>query len=137
MRAMNTVRHMNTVPHMNTVRHMNTVLYCEHFVETLAFYDEVMQLPRGFANDWFVEFKVAQQACLSVANEQRASIQSAHGKGLTLTFQVDDVAAYHRQLCARGATPSSPGARPWGAEGFLVHDPEGTRIEIWAPSVQT
>ena len=116
------------------MRAMNTVLYCEHFVETLAFYDEVMQLPRGFANDWFVEFKVAQEAYLSVADQRRASIDSAKGKGLTLTLRVDDVLACHRQLCARGAVPSAPGTRPWGAEGFLLHDPEGTRIEIWAPS---
>ena len=119
------------------MRAMNTVLYCEHFVETLAFYDEVMQLPRGFANDWFVEFKVAQEAYLSVADQRRASIDSAQGKGLTLTFRVDDVLACHRQLCARGAVSSAPGARPWGAQGFLLHDPEGTRIEIWAPSVRT
>jgi len=118
------------------MRAMNTVLYCRHYAQTLAFYDEVLRLPRGFANDWFVEFKVAREAFLSVADQRRASIDSAHGKGLTLTFQVEDVRASHEQLCARGATPTAPGPRPWGAEGFLLHDPEGTRIEIWAPSVR-
>ena len=119
------------------MRAMNTVLYCRHFEQTLAFYGEVLRLPRSFANDWFVEFKVAREAFLSVADERRASIDSAHGKGLTLTFKVDDVRASHEQLRARGAAPSALGRRPWGTHGFLLHDPEGTRIEIWAPSVIT
>ncbi len=119
------------------MRAMNTVLYCRYYEQTLAFYGEVLCLPRGFANDWFVEFKVAREAFLSVADQRRASIESAHGKGLTLTFQVEDVRVSHEQLRARGATPTAPGPRPWGAEGFLLHDPEGTRIEIWAPSAES
>ena len=119
------------------IRAMNTVLYCRHFAQTLAFYGDVLRLPRGFANDWFVEFKVAREAFLSVADERRSSIDSAQGKGLTLTFQVGDVRASHGQLCARGATPTALGPRPWGTQGFLLHDPEGTRIEIWAPSDST
>ena len=119
------------------MRAMNTVLYCRHYAQTLAFYGEVLCLPRGFVSDWFVEFKVAREAFLSVADQRRASIDSAHGKGLTLTFRVEDVRVSHEQLRARGATPTAPGPRPWGAEGFLLHDPEGTRIEIWAPSVKS
>ena len=116
------------------IRAMNTVLYCRHYAQTLAFYDHVLGLPRSFANDWFVEFKVADEAFLSVADQHRASLHSAQGQGLTLSFKVDDVCASHAQLQARGATPGAPGPRPWGAQGFLLHDPEGTRIEIWAPS---
>ena len=119
---------------MLLVRAMNTVLYCQHYAQTLAFYDQVLRLPRGFANDWFVEFKVAREAFLSVADQRRASIDSAHGQGLTLTFRVDDVRATHEQLRGRGAAPGAPGPRPWGAQGFVLHDPEGTRIEIWAPA---
>ena len=115
------------------MRAMNTVLYCRHYERTLTFYEQVVGLRRSFANDWFVEFKVAREAYLSVADQRRASIDSAQGKGLTLSLRVDDVAVSHRQLRARGATPSAPGPRPWGAQGFWLHDPEGTRIEIWAP----
>ncbi|MFT5176378.1 MAG: catechol 2,3-dioxygenase-like lactoylglutathione lyase family enzyme [Gammaproteobacteria bacterium] len=116
---------------------MNTVLYCQHYAQTLAFYEHVLGLQRTFSKDWFVEFRVAQEAFLSVADQNRATISSAQGKGLTLTFQVDDVRASHDQLHARGATLTAVGPRPWGAQGFLLHDPEGTRIEIWAPSLTT
>ena len=117
------------------MRAMNTVLYCENFAQTLAFYDDVLRLPRGFSKDWFVEFQVAREAYLSIADRRRASIDSARGAGLTLTFQVADVRVSYQQLRARGASPSAVGPRPWGSEGFLLHDPEGTRIEIWAPSL--
>lgn len=116
------------------IRSMNIVLYCRHYAQTLQFYEHVLGLPRSFANDWFVEFEVAREAFLSVADQRRATINSAQGQGLTVTLQVDDVRASHAQLQARGATPGAPGPRPWGAQGFVLHDPEGTRIEIWAPS---
>jgi predicted enzyme related to lactoylglutathione lyase len=117
-----------------TIRAMNTVLYCQYYAQTLIFYEQILGLPRTFSKDWLVEFQVAAAAFLSVADQRRASIDSAHGKGLTLTFQVDDARASHEQLCARGATVTVLGPRPWDAQGFLLHDPEGTRIEIWAPS---
>ena len=126
-----------TDPSDNSVwpmRAMNTVLYCQHYAQTLAFYGHVLGLPRTVVKDWFVEFQVAHEAFLSVADQNRATIKSAQGKGLTLTFQVDDVRARHEQLRARGAITTALGPRPWAAQGFLLHDPEGTRIEIWAPS---
>lgn len=116
---------------------MNTVLYCQHYAQTVAFYEHVLGLQRTLVKDWFVEFRVAQQAFLSIADQNHATINSAQGKGLTLTFQVEDVHASHEQLRARGATLTAVGARPWGAQGFLLRDPEGTRIEIWAPSLAT
>ena len=138
---------------------MNTVLYCQHYAQTVAFYEHVLGLQRTLVKDWFVEFRVAQQAFLSIADQNHATINSAQGKGLTLTFQVEDVhpgplsdvvhsggvvplcdenlAGGHEQLRARGATLTAVGARPWGAQGFLLRDPEGTRIEIWAPSLAT
>ena len=112
---------------------MNTVLYCRHWRAMLAFYEQVLGLRRGYANEWFVEFQVAPAAYLSIADDTRASIKSAAGAGITITLRVEDVARAHAQLCARGVTPSPVGPRPWGARGFLLHDPEGNRIEFWAP----
>ncbi len=112
---------------------MNTVLYCRRFAQSVAFYETVLGLDRGFANDWFVEFRVAPGAYLSVADEARASVKSAGGAGITLTLRCDDVDDVHHRLVAHGVAPGSVGPRPWGAWGFLVRDPEGTRIEVWTP----
>jgi uncharacterized glyoxalase superfamily protein PhnB len=113
---------------------MNTVLYCRRWRETVAFYEQVLGLERAFANDWFVELRVGVGAFLSLADERRASIRSAGGAGITLSLRVDDVHRFRHALATRGATTTPVGARPWGALGFLLHDPEGTRIEVWAPA---
>jgi catechol 2,3-dioxygenase-like lactoylglutathione lyase family enzyme len=112
---------------------MNTVLYCRRFAQTVDFYERVLALPRGYANEWFVEFRVAPGACLSVAHEDRTSVETAHGAGITLTLRADDIRACHAALSARGAAPPPVGPRPFGAEGFVIRDPEGTRVEFWAP----
>jgi len=112
---------------------MNTVLYCRRFADTLSFYDTVLALPRTLSRDWFVEFRIAAGCFLSLADERRASVKSAGGAGITLSLRVDDVHAFRDALAQRGAGPPPVGPRPWGAEGFLLHDPEGTRIEVWAP----
>jgi len=116
------------------IQAMNTVLYCRRFTDTVRFYDRVLALPRGASRDWFVEFRVAEGCFLSVADERRASVKSAGGAGLTLTLRVDDVGRFRETLRARGARPPPVGPRPWGTAGFLLHDPEGTRIEIWSPA---
>ena len=112
----------------------NTILYCRHWDETVRFYKHSLNLPVAFANDWFVEFRLATSAYLSIANERRASITSSHGAGLTLAIQVDDADDTYRQLVARGLQPKAVRNHPWGARTFYLFDPEGTRLEIWSGS---
>ena len=69
----------------------NTILYCCHWKETVSFYRDILALPVNFAADWFVEFQISSTAYLSVADEQRTTIKSSQGQGITLTFRVDSV----------------------------------------------
>ena len=92
---------------------INTVIYCRTWQRTVDFYERVLGLPRSFTNDWFVEFRVAPGACLSLADEGRASIKSASGAGLTLTFRVTDIHGWHALLTERGASPPPVEPRPF------------------------
>jgi uncharacterized glyoxalase superfamily protein PhnB len=121
-------------PRRAGVTAMNTVLYCRRWRETVAFYEQVLGLERSFANGWFVELHVAAGCFLSLADERHASVKGAGGAGITLSLRVNDVHRFRDALAARGAGPPPVSARPWGALGFLIHDPEGTRIEVWAPA---
>lgn len=112
---------------INTV---NTILYCTRWTETVAFYKDVLELSQNFSNDWFVEFMLNDNARLSIANEERASIKSGGGQGITLTFNVDDLEALHTLLTSRGAEPTPIRSR-WGAKVFYMRDPEGHRVEFW------
>jgi catechol-2,3-dioxygenase len=111
---------------------LNTILYCKKWEDTIKFYKEIIRLDVCFSNGWFVEFHLNDGAKLSIVNEQRTTIKSNQGEGITLGFQVDDIQnmfTFINQLNIH----SSPIKELWGAWVFYIYDPEGTRIEFWSP----
>jgi catechol 2,3-dioxygenase-like lactoylglutathione lyase family enzyme len=111
----------------------NTILYCKRWKETVAFYQRQLGLPVTFSSDWFIEFRLADAAHLSIADEARASVKSGGGQGVTLTLQVDSAEAVRALLQKRGLNPEPLRDHPWGARAFYLYDPEGHRLEIWSP----
>src|SRR5262245_4063973 len=111
----------------------NTILYCQHWQETVVFYQTILNLPVTFASDWFVEFALTNTARLSIADERRATIKSSAGAGITLTFQVQDIEAVWQWLHEQGAKPGPRRRHAWGAHVFYLYDPEGHRLEVWSP----
>jgi predicted enzyme related to lactoylglutathione lyase len=111
----------------------NTILYCRYWNDTLSFYKEGLTLPVTVTKPWFVEFAPGPAARLSIADERRTGMTSSLGRGITLTFQVDDLDATHRVLSARGLSPQPVTDHAWNARVFYVFDPEGNRIEFWSP----
>ena len=111
---------------------VNTILYCRHWHECVQFY-EGLGFARTFSNDWFVEFRLNSGACLSVADQRRASIKSAAGQGITMTFQVSDLDKVWNDLQAQGYAPESIAEHRWDARRFYLFDPEGNRLEFWQP----
>lgn len=120
---------MPTLPSIQTV---NTILYCKRWRETVGFYQHHLQLPVTFASSWFVEFRLADGARLSVADERRASIKSAGGRGITITLRVQCADAAWRALHEAGVDPGPVKEHAWGARVFYFADPEGHRLEIWS-----
>ncbi len=108
----------------------NTILYCEHWNKTIKFYRDILKLSIAHETDWLVEFQLLDHAYLSIADAHRATIQSAKGIGLTLSFKVEDVDRAHGLLCGLGIKVSEIKSI-WGERAFYLHDPEGHRIELW------
>ena len=113
------------------IRTANTILYCKKWAETVAFYENRLRLPRTSSTDWFVEFKLNELARLSVANETRASIKSADGKGITLSLEVIDLEATRSEFAEAGLEPTAI-REIWGSTAFYLFDPEGHRLEFWS-----
>jgi len=84
-----------------------------------------------------VEFRLTDNARLSIADETRASIASVAGQGLTLALRVDDIDAAWRWLRQRGVEPGPIRSHAWGARVFYLRDPEGHRLEFWSPHAGT
>lgn len=110
----------------------NTILYCRQWQATVTFYRDLLKLSVTFASDWFVEFALTETARLSVADEQRATIKSNAGAGITLTFQVQDLQATWQWLHNQGGAPGPVRRHAWGAQVFYLKDPEGHRLEFWS-----
>jgi catechol 2,3-dioxygenase-like lactoylglutathione lyase family enzyme len=112
---------------------VNTILYCREWAATVAFYRDQLGFPITYVIGWFVEFAPTPTTRLSIADERRTTIKSAHGQGITLTFQVTDADAVWGELYATGLQPTPCQDHAWGARVFYLYDPEGHRIEIWSP----
>ncbi len=114
-------------------KNANTILYCKKWQETVDFYKDCLGLPITHNSDWFIEFKLTETAHISVADEQRASIKSSGGAGITLALQVEDIAGAWQFLRDSGLEIDPVREHAWGAHVFYFFDPEGHRIEVWSP----
>ncbi|MDH3674089.1 MAG: VOC family protein [Anaerolineae bacterium] len=110
----------------------NTILYCRKWPETVAFYQDILELQVTFATDWFVEFQLVGAAHLSIADERRATVKSNRGAGITLTFKVESVDETWNHLRNKGLAVGPIRDHPWAARTFFLYDPEGHRLEFWS-----
>lgn len=117
------------------IKTSNTILYCKKWKECVAFYKNRIGLKVTISLDWFVEFKLNEASRLSVADESRASIDSNDGKGVTITLEVDDIAATNTYLNEVGLSPPPIKNHPWGARVVRINDPEGNRVEFWSKNI--
>lgn len=106
-------------------------MYCDRWEKTVRFYRDAIKLPVLMEKTWFVEFQLTGSGCLSVADAAHASIQSARGAGITLSWRVENIDAVYDRLVA-GHIAVSPITVTWGARTFFLFDPEGNRIELWS-----
>jgi catechol 2,3-dioxygenase-like lactoylglutathione lyase family enzyme len=113
------------------IHRTNTILYCNRWAATVTFYRDRIKLPVLLRKDWFVEFQLTDNGCLSVADAARTSVDSAGGAGMTLSWQVENIDPFHNRMVSDGIDVS-PITVTWGARAFYLFDPEGNRIEFWA-----
>lgn len=109
----------------------NTILYCDRWAETVAFYRRLLGDVVTFENDWFVEFALGHGSALSVADAARATIGSSGGAGITLSWEVAEVAVVRDSLLAAGIEVSGV-RRRFGSPVVDLFDPEGHRVELWS-----
>lgn len=118
-------------PPVVEVSRTNTILYCRAWERTMRFYRDDLALPVVHESDWFVEFLVVGSSYLSIADSARATIDDVSGQGVTLSWQVEDIAATRQRLLDRGLDPSDV-RDVWNAHACYLLDPEGHRIELWS-----
>lgn len=110
----------------------NTILYCNNWDACVHFYQDILKFELSFAkDDWFRELIVNDGARISVANVKHCTIPSAAGKGVTLSWQVEELEQLREYLLGQGVKVSGITSTSWRAPWFYAWDPEGNRIEFW------
>lgn len=118
---------------MLNIKSANTIIYCSNWNACKRFYSEVLKLEIRFQkDDWFIEYKLRNGSCLSIADETRCTIDPALGKGLTLSFFVDNLEELHRYFEEHKVEVTAIKTNSWRAPFFFARDPDGNRIEFWS-----
>ncbi len=113
------------------VKTANTIFYCRKWEESVRFYRDHLNLRVNFSTGWFVEFYLGTRSRLSIADEKRACMESCNGKGITLSFEVENIENSWEFAEKAGLKPTMIKKHPWDARVFYLFDPEGPRVEIW------
>ncbi len=109
----------------------NTILYCRHWSECVAFYRDDLKFEVSYANEWFVEFKLNEAACLSVVDADRAWVGPSSGEGVMVSLKVDNLVDVYLEMEMLELDPT-PVEEVLGSEVFSIFDPEGVRLEFWS-----
>ena len=111
---------------------VNTILYCRQWTETVEFYEHKLKFNKHRLSDWLIEFKITNSMAISLANEDRTSVKSVSGQGITITWQVDNIEESRCMLKQNGIHPETIKPHSLGGRLFRFYDPEGHRLEIWS-----
>ena len=114
------------------IQRANIILYCSKWDETVDFYQNKLKLPVCVSLVWFIEFKINEMTCLSIADEKKTIMKSSRGKGHVITLKVEEIQKIYLELKNTGLNPSEIREHSWGAQVINIFDPEGNRIEFWS-----
>ncbi len=116
------------------------VLMSQQVAETAAFWCRHFGMRPLFEADWYVHLQSQVDPGVNLAivaaghdtvpAEARGSVTSA----LLLNFEVEDVDAVHRRLCAEGLPMLLPlRSEAFGQRHFITCDPNGVLIDVIQP----
>lgn len=102
--------------------------------ETRDFYIQYFGFQLVYESDWYVELIApgTARAGISFTLPQREVGEFFNGKGVILSFEVEDVDAEHDRLKASGVEIyQNLQDKPWGERSFVINDPNGVHLYIY------
>lgn len=87
-----------------------------------------------YESDWYIELVTANEPVngISFTLAQRQVDEVFNGKGIIISFEVDNVDAEYERLKAAGLQiQQDMQDKPWGERSFVVNDPNGVHIYIY------
>jgi len=120
-------------------RALTNILSC-NVSATADFYEKLLGMKRDFVSDWFIilthpDIKGLEYAILNKGREIVPDIARMDAGGVIITFVVEDCDKVYMIANDLGAEIiSKPTDMPYGQRRMLLKDPDGTIIDISAPT---
>lgn len=115
------------------IKRVDTTFHTEKMQESKEFYMENFGFELAFESDWYIELVTPEKdAGVSFTLPQREEGEFFNGRGVILSFEVEDADLEYARLESEGVTIyQGIQDKPWGERSFVVNDPNGVHIYIY------
>ena len=121
------------------IKRIDTTFSTEKLQESKDFYMNHFGFKLAYESDWYIELVTpAGDAGISFTLPQREEGEFFNGKGMILSFEVEDVEAEYNRLKEQNVTIYQElQDKPWGERSFVVDDPNGVHVYLYNLIEQT
>lgn len=116
------------------IKRVDTTISTNRLQECRDFYIKHFGFELVYESDWYVELLSPSLAFgVSFTLPQRDISEFFNGKGMILSFEVDNVDSEYERLRSEGLTIQQDlQNKPWGERSFVVNDPSGVHLYIYS-----
>ena len=121
------------------IKRIDTTFSTEKLQESKDFYMNHFGFKLAYESDWYIELVTPEgDAGISFTLPQREEGEFFNGKGMILSFEVEDVEAEYNRLKEDNVTIYQELQDiPWGESSFVVDDPNGVHVYLYNLIEQT
>lgn len=116
------------------IRRVDSTISTTKLQESKEFYMKYFSFELVYESDWYVELIAPGLSTtgISFTLPQREAGEFFNGKGMILSFEVEDVDAEYTRLQKMGLISHQKiQDKPWGERSFVVDDPAGVHVYIY------
>ena len=114
---------------------LDTTISTRKLKESKEFYMKHFGFRLIYESDWYIELMPSDMSTggISFTLPQREVGEFFSGRGLIISFEVDDADAEYARLKGEGLSFVQELAdKPWGERSFVVNDPNGVHLYVYA-----
>jgi len=115
------------------IKRVDSTISTNKLQESKEFYIQHFNFRLVYESDWYIEL-IARDSPngISFTLPQREEGEFFNGKGLIISFEVDDVDVEYERLKAEGVQIyQEMQDKPWGERSFVIDDPNGVHLYIY------
>lgn len=115
------------------IKRFDTTIMTTKLKESKEFYMQYFNLKLVYESDWYLELVMRDySAGISFTLSQRDVGEFFNGRGLLLSFEVEDVDKEYQRLVEAGVQIfQGLQDKPWGERSFVIDDPNGVHLYIY------